>query len=124
PKGQFSTTLLVVTTSFLQSHASVVTGLLKGQVATTAFLTSQPSAAAQDANTQLATLTGKALKANELTAAWGDMTFTNDPIASSILADLQHAKAAGFPTKSITGIFDLGPLDHVLAAQGKAPVAA
>ncbi len=37
------------------------------------------------------------------------MTFTNDPIASSILTDLAHAKAVGFSTSNISGIFDLGP---------------
>ncbi len=124
PKGQFSTTLLVVTTSFLQSNPTVVSDFLKGQIATTSFLTSQPTAAAQDANTELTTLTGKPLKSAELTAAWADMAFTNDPIASSIATDLQHAKAAGFPTKSIAGIYDLGPLNQLLAAHGHATVSA
>jgi len=123
PKGQFSTTLLVVTTSFLSANPAVVSDLLKGQIATTSFLNKSPAAAAQDANTELATLTGKPLKSSELTAAWADMTFTNDPIASSIAVDLQHAKAAGFPTTSIAGIYDLGPLNRLLAAQGKTTVA-
>ena len=52
------------------------------------------------------------------------MTFTNDPIASSILTDLQHAKAAGFPTTSISGIFDLGPVNQVLSAEGKSTLSA
>ncbi len=124
PRGQFSTTLLVVTTSFLSAHPSVVTGLLKGQLATTAFLNASPAQAQTDANTELATLTGKALKAPELAAAWSDMTFTNDPIASSILTDLQHAKTAGFPTTSISGIFDLGPINQVLSAEGKSTLSA
>jgi NitT/TauT family transport system substrate-binding protein len=119
PGGRFSTTLLVVTTSFQQSNPAVVSDLLKGQIATTAFLNHNPTAAAQDANTELATLTGKALKADELTQAWADMTFTNDPIATSIAADLQHAKAAGFPTKSIAGIYDLTPLNHLLTSAGQ-----
>ena len=122
PNGKFSTTLLVVTTSFLQAHPSVVTGLLKGQIATTDYLNSDPTAAQKAANTELATLTGKALKSNELTQAWSDLTFTNDPIASSIATDLEHAKAAGFSTKSIAGIYDLGPLNQLLSAQGKATV--
>jgi sulfonate transport system substrate-binding protein len=122
PKGQFSTTLLVVTTSFLQANPSVVSGLLKGQIATTTFLNSQPQAAQQDANTELTTLTGKPLKSSELGQAWSDMTFTNDPIASSIAADLQHAKAAGFTTHSIAGIYDLGPLNQLLTARGHATV--
>lgn len=123
PKGEFSTTLLVVTTSFLHSNPAVVTDLLKGQIAANAFINSHSTAAAQDANTELATVTGKPLKSTELTQAWTDMTFTNDPIASSIATDVQHAKAAGFPTTDITGIYDLGPLNTLLTAQGKAAVA-
>ena len=97
PKGQFSTTVLVVSTDFLAAHPSVVDGLLKGQLATTASSTPSPAKAQADANTALATLTGKALKARELATAWSDMTFTNDPIASSIPTDVAHAKAAGLP---------------------------
>ncbi len=47
------------------------------------------------------------------------MTFTNDPIASSILTDLVHAKAAGFSTSSISGIFDLGPINQLLVQAGQ-----
>ena len=123
PNGRFSTTLLVVSSNFLNAHPAVVTGLLKGQVATTAFLNASPTEAQADANTELATLTGKPLKAGEVATAWSNMTFTNDPIASSILTDLVHAKAAGFPTSNISGIFDLGPINQVLVGEGKAKLA-
>jgi NitT/TauT family transport system substrate-binding protein len=124
PNGQFSTTLLVITTGFLSAHPTVITDLLKGQIATTGFLNASPIQAAADANTELATVTGKPLKAAELATAWSDMTFTNDPIASSILTDLAHAKAAGFPTSNISGIFDLGPINQVLISEGKAKLTA
>jgi NitT/TauT family transport system substrate-binding protein len=120
PKGLFSTTVLVVTESFLNTHPTVVTGLLKGQIAANAFINSSPAKAQADANTALTALTGKGLKASELATAWSDMTFTNNPIASSIATDLVHAKAAGFSTGSIAGIYDLGPIDALLTAQGKA----
>jgi NitT/TauT family transport system substrate-binding protein len=120
PNGQFSTTLLVVTTAFLSAHPSVVAGLLKGQIAANTFLNTSPTKAMADANAALASLTGKSLKSNELSTAWSDMTFTNDPIASSIVTDLAHAKAAGFPTSNISGIFDLGPINQLLVSDGKA----
>jgi NitT/TauT family transport system substrate-binding protein len=119
PKGLFSTTVLVVAKSFLDANPAVVSGLLKGQIAANAFINSSPSKAQTDANTALTALTGKPLKASELATAWSDMTFTNDPIASSIATDLVHAKAAGFPTSNISGIYDLGPINSLLAAQGK-----
>jgi NitT/TauT family transport system substrate-binding protein len=123
PQGRFSTTVLVVNSSFLKSHADLVTDLLKGQIATNAYLNASPAKAQAAANAALATLTGKPLTAPELAAAWSDLTFTNDPIASSIATDVTHAKAVGFPSSSIAGIYDLGPLNSLLKAAGKAPVA-
>ena len=120
PNGQFSTTVLVVSTDFLSANPSVVTGLLKGQLAANAFIKSSPTTARADANAALATLTGKALSSGELDSAWSDMTFTNDPLAATIATDEAHAKAAGFTTSSISGIFDLGPVNQLLTAQGKA----
>jgi NitT/TauT family transport system substrate-binding protein len=119
PNGQFSTTVLVVTTSFLSAHPTVVTALLKGQLATTAFLNANPGNAQAAANAELAVLTGKPLKAPELATAWSDLTFTNDPIAASITTDLAHAKAAGFTPTNIKGIVDLGPINQVLVSEGK-----
>ena len=124
PKGHFSTTVLVVTTSFMSAHPTVVNALLKGQLATTAFLNANPVEAQTAANAELAVLTGKPLKAPELATAWSDMTFTNDPIAASIVTDLVHAKAAGFKTTNISGIFALGPVNQVLLAEGKSPLSA
>jgi NitT/TauT family transport system substrate-binding protein len=124
PKGLFTTTLLVVSKDFLASNPAVVTDLLKGQLATNAFLNAQPAKAQADANTALAAITGKPLKAPELATAWSDMTFTNDPLASSIVTDLAHAKAAGFPTSNIAGIFDLGPVNQLLTSGGKAALRA
>ena len=124
PKGQFSTTVLVVNADFLSSHPSVVTDLLKGQIATTKFLNASPAQAQAAANTQLTTVTGKPLKASELAVAWSNLTFTNDPIASSILTDLVHAKAVGFKTSNISGIFAFGPANQLLQAQGKSTLSA
>jgi NitT/TauT family transport system substrate-binding protein len=120
PGGRFSTTVLVVATAFLDAHPTVVTGLLKGQLAATAFIKASPATAMAAANTALATLTGKSLSAGELSTAWSDMTFTNDPIASSIQTDVAHAKAAGFATSNLDGIFDFGPVNQLLAAAGQA----
>jgi NitT/TauT family transport system substrate-binding protein len=122
PGGLFSTTVLVVNKDFLGVNPTVVSGLLKGQIATNSFLNKLPNQAQLDANTALASLTGKPLKAPELATAWANLTFTNDPMASSITTDQVHAKAAGFTTSNIGGIYDLGPLNQLLTAQAKAAV--
>ena len=52
------------------------------------------------------------------------ITFTNDPIASSLATDAQHAVAVGLlkPVKNLSGIYDLGPLNNLLKADGQPQV--
>ena len=95
PKGQFVTTNLVATQSFISAHPSVISGLLKGQIQANSFIASSKSQAETAANAELATLSGKSLKPSILTAAFQQVTFTNDPIASSLITDAQHAVAVG-----------------------------
>ena len=61
----------------------------------TDFLNNNKSEAEQAANAQLATLTGKSLKPDILAETFKYITFTDDPIASSLLTDAQHATAVG-----------------------------
>jgi NitT/TauT family transport system substrate-binding protein len=124
PGGQFVTTNLVATTSYIHAHPSVINDLLKAQIEAVNFIKSNKSAAESAANAELATLTGKGLKPGVLAASFAQVTFTNDPIASSLLADAQHAQAVGLlsPVKNLSGIFDLGPLNKLLAADGQPSV--
>jgi NitT/TauT family transport system substrate-binding protein len=59
-----------------------------------------------------------------LAAAFDQVTFTNDPIASSLLNDAQHGVAVGLlkPISNLSAIFDLGPLNKLLAAGGQQQV--
>jgi NitT/TauT family transport system substrate-binding protein len=123
PGGKFVTTNLVVTQSFLAAHASVVSNLLKGQVAANDYINKNTSAAETAANAELTTLLGKGLKSSALAASFKEITFTNDPIASSLATDAKHAEAVGLlqPVK-LNGIYDLGPLNTVLKANGEPQV--
>jgi NitT/TauT family transport system substrate-binding protein len=120
PGGKFVTTDLVVTQAFLAAHPSAVNGLLKGQIDANNFIHSDQAAAEAAANAELTSTTGKGLKSSVLSAAFQQITFTNDPIASSLAADAQHAVAVGLlkPVSNITGLYDLGPLNKLLAAAG------
>jgi len=124
PGGKFVTTNLVVTQSFLKAHPSTVNGLLKGQIQTNSYINSSPSAAATVANSELTKLLGKGLKPNVLSAALQYIHFTNDPIASSLSTDAQHGVAVGLltPVKNLSGIYDLGPLNALLKADGQTQV--
>ncbi len=58
-----------------------------------------------------------------LPAAFKEITFTNDPDASSLSTDAQQAKAVGLlKSTDLTGIFDLGPLNQLLQAAGESQV--
>src|SRR5499433_457032 len=124
PGGKFVTTNLVVTQSYLKAHPSMVNGLLKGQIETNSYINANGTAAANVANTELTKLLGKGLKPNVLAAALPFITFTNDPIASSLLADAQHAVSVGLltPVKNLSSIYDLGPLNALLKADGQPQV--
>jgi NitT/TauT family transport system substrate-binding protein len=124
PGGKFVTTNLVVTQSFLSAHPSTVNGLLKGQVEANSYINANGSAAANVANTELEKLLGKGLKPNVLAASLRYLTFTNDPIASSLQTDAQHAVAVGLltPVKNLPAIYDLGPLNVLLKADGQPQV--
>jgi NitT/TauT family transport system substrate-binding protein len=117
------TTLLVVTQSFLSAHPAIVADLLNAQVQANDFIKSNPTAAQADANAELASFTGKALSASIVAAAFKEITFTDDPDASSLTTDAAQAVSLGLlKPVSLSGIFDLSPLNKVLAAAGESQV--
>ena len=124
PAGQFVTTDLVVTQSFLAANPAVVSDLLKGQIEANSYIASDRPAAEAAANAELAALTGKGLKPAVLTASFDQVTFTNDPIGHSLVTDAQHAVTLGLltPVRNLQAIYDLGPLNKLLAADGQPAV--
>jgi NitT/TauT family transport system substrate-binding protein len=124
PGGQFVTTNLVVTQSFLAAHPSAVNGLLKGQIDAVNFIHQHLAAAEAAANAELTSALGKGLKPSVLSAAFQQVTFTSDPIAASLATDARHAVAVGLlsPVSDISALYDLGPLNTLLAAAGEPQV--
>jgi sulfonate transport system substrate-binding protein len=117
------TTLLVVAQSFLSAHPAIVDDLIKAQIQANDFIKSNPAAAQADANAELASYTGKPLKASIVAAAFKEITFTNDPDASSLTSDASQAVSLGLlKPVDLSGIFDLDPLNQALAAAGQSQV--
>ena len=117
------TTVLVVTQTFLKAHPAIVNDLLKGQIEANDYIAKDPSAAQTAANAELTALSGKGIKSSILPAAFKEITFTNDPDASTLSTDAQQAKAVGLLTSTnLSGIFDLGPLNQLLKAAGESQV--
>jgi sulfonate transport system substrate-binding protein len=117
------TTLLIVTKSFLSAHPAVVSDLLQAQVQANSFIKSNPTTAQADANAELASYTGKPLPASIVAASFKEITFTNDPDAASLKTDADQAVSLGLlKPVSLNGIYDLDPLNKVLAAAGESQV--
>ncbi|MEV6597149.1 ABC transporter substrate-binding protein [Actinoplanes sp. NPDC051346] len=123
PGGQFVTTHLIVKQKFLEDHPDVVKKLLQGHIAAEKYIAGDNAGAQKAANEQIAALSGKPLKDDILAAAFKNLTFTNDPIASSLYTSAQHAQDVGLlKPVDLKGIYDLGPLNELLKADGQPAV--
>jgi NitT/TauT family transport system substrate-binding protein len=119
PNGRFVTTHLVVSTSFAKKHPEAVRELIEGQVAANQFIAANPDDAKQTVNDALEKYTGKGIAPAVIDAAWTNLTFTNDPIASSLLSSARHAQELGLLESSkLDRIYDLTMLNHVLTEHG------
>jgi NitT/TauT family transport system substrate-binding protein len=124
PNGQYVTTLLIVRADFLQQHRDVVKHLIEGLLNATDYVNGQSTDAQAAVGDALSQLTGTTLPAGVLSTAWGNLTFTMDPIAASLQKSADEAKALGFLDSSdLTGIFDLSVLNEVLTERGRPTIA-
>ncbi len=126
PGGQYVTTLLVVRTDYLKQHPDVVERLLQGQIAANRFVNSQPDAAQKAVSTAIQRLTGQNLAADTIAAAWQNLSFTNDPLLSTLRKSADAASALGFLKLgglSLDNIADVGLLNEALNAAGLPQVA-
>ncbi|MFZ4156009.1 aliphatic sulfonate ABC transporter substrate-binding protein [Streptomyces pseudogriseolus] len=123
PDKKFVITNIIVSQTFLKEHPDVVEAVLRGSVRTNAWINAHPDEAKASANKALEKLSGKALPAEVLNPAWKSITFLDDPLASTLDAQAEHAVSAGLLEKpDLNGIYDLRPLNKVLKAEGRPEV--
>jgi NitT/TauT family transport system substrate-binding protein len=123
PGGQFVTTHLIVSQAFLKKYPGTVKKLIQGHLKSLDYIKNSNADAQKAANAQLAALSGKPLKDNILAAAFKNLSFTADPIASSLFTSAQHAQDVGLlKPVDLKGIYDLGPLNELLKAAGQPEV--
>lgn len=123
PEGKFVTTHLVVRTEFLKDHPDAARRLVQGQVQSNDFVNQNPAEAQKAVNAGIAKITGKPVADAVIQAAWKNLTFTNDPVASSLKASAGHANAVGLLGKvDLKGIYDLSALNSVLKDAGQPEV--
>jgi NitT/TauT family transport system substrate-binding protein len=123
PQGKYVTTLLVVRTDFLNAHPDVVTNLIKGLSASIDLTNSDPAKAASLVSQGIDKATSKPLKVSLVTKSFKSITFSLDPIASSLRTDVAHAVSLGILKQTdLTNIFDLTLLNKLLTSEGKLKV--
>jgi NitT/TauT family transport system substrate-binding protein len=123
PNKQFVITHLIVRQQFLKEHPDLVKKLIEAHVESNAYIQSDPAGAKEAINAELKALTGKPLKQEVLDSAFKNITFTNDPIASSLVTSADHAEKVGLlDPVDLNGIYDLKILNEVLAAKGRQAV--
>jgi len=95
PGKRFATTILAVRTDYLKEHPDQVKALLAGDLDATEVIAKNPAKAQKDVADLIAKISGKPLKPAVITAAWKQLDFTVDPVASSVLLGAQHAYEVG-----------------------------
>lgn len=123
PGGRYATTQLVVRADYLARHPEQVRRLLDAHVAVVERINAEPEAAKRVVNEALGEITGVTLPGELLDAAWGNLTFTVDPLASSVRRSAEQAvELELIQPVSLDGLYALGPLNQALRAAGKPEV--
>jgi NitT/TauT family transport system substrate-binding protein len=124
PNGQFPTTVLVVRTEFLQQHPATVQALLRGEQQAIDFINGNQAQAKAVTNTAIQQLTSSTLTQPVLDRAFGELSFSTDPLASTFPQLARDSVTAGVADKvtTLNGFIDVTELNKVLQAAGKPAV--
>jgi NitT/TauT family transport system substrate-binding protein len=115
PEGQFVTTHLIVATDYLDEHPDIVKALLTGLLDSIDVANDDAEAAQSTVNDGIEAITTKRLEDATIQGAWENLTFTSDPIASSLEQSKEDAVDADLlDDVDIDGIHDLTLLNELL----------
>ncbi len=121
PGGRYATTLLLVRTEYLRSNAAVVRKLIEGHVEAIDFVNTERDEAETVIGDAIAKITGKRLLPAVVDRAWSTLTFTLDPLVTTLRTSASNAAKLGLleTSTSLDGIADLTVLNEVLTSLGK-----
>lgn len=124
PDGRYVTTHLLVSSKYLAANPQVVRRILLATVEAVDFVNEHPDEAQAIANAEIEKWTTRKLGEDLLRASWGNLTFTVDPIASSLATSAEDAMALGLlkDPGDLAGLYELGPLNDILKALGRPEV--
>jgi NitT/TauT family transport system substrate-binding protein len=124
PNGQFPTTVLIVRTEFLDQHPQTVEALLRAELKSVDFATTQQAQAKTVTNDAIKQITNSALAPAVLDRAFSELSFGVDPLAGTFPQLAEDSVTAGITDKeaNLAGFVAATPLNNVLTAAGKPPV--
>jgi NitT/TauT family transport system substrate-binding protein len=124
PNKQFVTTNVVVRTEFLNQHPDIVKAFLTAHVEIVQHINVNLADAKNRANEKLASLPGgKKLEQPVIDGAFSNLNITYDPLAQTLFAQADNAFALkAIKQKPDNGIYNLDPLNSILASQGLSKV--
>jgi len=123
PDGKYVTTHLVVTKDFLDEHPDVVHQLIEGLAAALDVVERDRDEAERLTAQGIEEITGKPIAPELVTASFDNLTFTLDPVATSLTTSAENATALGLlDPVDLDGIYDLTLLNEVLADRGEPEV--
>jgi NitT/TauT family transport system substrate-binding protein len=125
PQGQFVITNLIVSTKFLKEHPDLVKNWLRAHVEITDWINGHLPESRKLLNDQIQKETGKPLSPAILDEAFTRLEVTYDPLRDSLVTSAKSAYEAGFLGKQqpdLSNLYDLSPLNQVLAEKGKKPI--
>jgi NitT/TauT family transport system substrate-binding protein len=102
----------------------VVERLVRANVKTVEWIQQNPIQAKTLVNQAITTITSKGLSDTVINAAWENLDFTYDPVASSVRSSADNAYKLGLlqDQPDLTNLFDLDILNRVLQQEGLSAV--
>ena len=127
PGGQFVTTNIIASQSFLNQYPGTVRSVLQANNSAIKYIASNVTKAKDVVQEQITKWTGKPLPDSVITRSWGNLRFTWDPLPLTLKKSADDAVNAGLLTlgpNKLAGIYDLRLLNSVLKAAAARPVTA
>ena len=126
PAGEYVTTHLLVNQGYLDANPEVIKRILLANIQAVDFVNDNQAEAQEIVNAEIEKLTTKPIGEDLLKAAWANLTYTVDPIASSLQKSADDAVAVGLleDPGDLSGLYDLTLLNEVLTTLGKEEVSA
>ena len=124
PDGKYVTTHLLVAKKFLDANPEVVKRILAANIEAVDEVNADSATAQATVNSEIEKFTTKKLSPELLTAAWDNLTFTVDPIASSLQKSATDAESLGLLENpgDLSKLYDLSLLNELLQSSGQQPV--